>query len=462
MIIRDDRGPEIDISSSAERPHNGVETATSATVSKFPRNFTLTDCECPTKHAPQIWRREGLISLRYSESVNAIWTRQSFLPSAYNSHPLPSNLLCETLVIRDFDMSIQRPRAAVRYSLQALPAWLISVCVHTAICACLVFGFDHATHPSGDGIGGDGRPLQLITTFSSEGSTGRPGTELEDSSEDQAFALSVERESVVEIPTAPKQTEATEATVEAAQPIQPPDEPVEGLAVPDPVASSHDRRLIKRKYSQLLQNEVASTRSLTEIPEGTVTGTGTATAQGGRGTGTSAGTSFFEINATGNLFCYVVDSSSSMDEQDSIGAARNELIASLEQLKATQRFQILFYDAELHPMTNGRQQTFMATDANVRFARQFIFSQQTGGGTVHKPALQAALKLNPDVIFFLTDGETPELSYRDLWDLKQANRKRVQIHVIEFGTGAKLGSLNWLEQLSRDHRGSYRYLDVSR
>lgn len=425
-------------------------------------NFTLTDCECPTKHAPRIWRREGLISLRYRESVNAIRTRQSFLTSTCNSHSLPSNLLCETLVIRDFGLSIQRPRAAVRYSLQALPAWLISVCVHSAICACLVYGFDRSTNPSGDGVGGDGKPLQLITTFSSEASPGHPGTEFEDSSEVQAFELSVDRESIAEPPPTANPAESAESTADAAPPIQPPEEPVEGLAVPDPVASSNDRRSIKRKYGQLLQNAVASTSALTEIPEATGAGTGTATAQAGRGTGASAGTSFFEISATGNLFCYVVDSSSSMDEQDSIGAARDELVASLGQLKTTQRFQILFYDSELHPMTNGRQETFMATDANLRFARQFIFSQQTGGGTVHKPALQAALKLNPDVIFFLTDGETPELSYRDLWDLKQANRKRVQIHVIQFGTGAKLGSLNWLEQLSRDHRGSYRYLDVGR
>ena len=71
------------------------------------------------------------------------------------------------------------------------------------------------------------------------------------------------------------------------------------------------------------------------------------------------------------------------------------------------------------------------------------------------------LRSAPDVIFFLTDGDTPDLSQRDLKDLRDANRNNSQIHVIQFGKGAKFGATNWLEQLAKDHRGTYRYRDVT-
>lgn len=172
------------------------------------------------------------------------------------------------------------------------------------------------------------------------------------------------------------------------------------------------------------------------------------------------GTSFFQIRAQGQHFCYVVDCSSSMEEENAIAIARAELNASLLRLKSTKRFQILFYDSELHPMVSGGRDLFSANDANRRLARQFMSGQQPNNRALHRPALLAALRSRPDVIFLLTDGQLPELSARDLYDLKANNKRRTQINVIEFGKGAKLGT-NWLDQLARDHRGLYRYKDIT-
>ena len=234
----------------------------------------------------------------------------------------------------------------------------------------------------------------------------------------------------------------------------------ESPTAPEIVASAKHTRSIKQKYGRLLRGATVSISS--SLESSNIARARTRWDSVRPPDESSPGARFFDISAEGNLFCYVVDSSSSMDEEASIDVARNELIASLEQLRGTQRFQVLFYDSELHPLMNGRQQTFSATTAHKKFARQFILSQQTSGGTVHKPALLAALKLAPDVIYFLTDGETPELSARDLRQLQQMNRQLTRIHVIEFGSGPRPDSLNWLEQLARDHRGSYRFQDVSR
>lgn len=362
-------------------------------------------------------------------------------------------------MIRDIDLDIERRRDRSRRSAVGWQAWLISLSVHAAVGACGVFGFRYSDGTNLQQSGNADAPLQLTTRFSSAETDGEFGTGLE---------VEIAQRAVEALPNHPKDdqqppSEQTDSATTIADSTAAPEEteeaPAEENAMLETVASANGTRSIKQKYGQLLQ--AAAARPATRFASSENPGERPGTVQQGRPAGTGNSTSFFQIGAQGNLFAYVVDCSSSMEEENSIDLARAELIASLEQLEPTQRFQILFYDSELHPMIRDRQQTFFATAGHLRLARQFIASQQPTSGTIHKPALVAALKLAPDVIYFLTDGETPELSARDLWELKKANRKRVQIHVVEFGIGAKLGSLNWLEQLARDHRGSYRYVAVS-
>lgn len=177
--------------------------------------------------------------------------------------------------------------------------------------------------------------------------------------------------------------------------------------------------------------------------------------------GRSDGASFFQAAAQGNRFYYVVDCSASMDDHNAIGFARAEMMASIERLDPGKQFQILFYNGTLWPMMNGKQDVFFATDINRTFARQFVNNQEPDGGTDHKAPLIRALRSGPDVIFYLSDGDTPPLTKRDLEDLRAADRNNTQIHVVQFGKGAKVGPTNWLEQIAKDHHGTYRYRDVT-
>ena len=87
-----------------------------------------------------------------------------------------------------------------------------------------------------------------------------------------------------------------------------------------------------------------------------------------------------------------------------------------------------------------------------------------GGGTDHLAALSAALRMNPDVVFFYTDADDPVLSEEDLGRVQRLNRSAL-IHVIEFGEedqGEKEAGDSFLTRLAKQNGGEYRYLDLKR
>jgi len=81
------------------------------------------------------------------------------------------------------------------------------------------------------------------------------------------------------------------------------------------------------------------------------------------------------------------------------------------------------------------------------------------GNTRHDDALKEAIRLRPDVIFFLTDGDDPKLSRSDL-DRIQQMAGGITIHAIEFGTGPKRGAKSFLAVLAEENRGKYAYVDI--
>jgi Ca-activated chloride channel family protein len=175
-------------------------------------------------------------------------------------------------------------------------------------------------------------------------------------------------------------------------------------------------------------------------------------------------TSFFGAKDKGTRFVYVVDCSGSMTYHNAIAVAKAELMASLQALEGTQQFQIIFYNQVPHVMKlRGAKQTelYWARDVNKTLAKQFINSMRADLGTDHMPALKQALRMDPDVVFFLTDADEPQLTSGDLQELDQLNNGRARIHCIEFGKGAELRADNFLKRLARLTGGTHRYRDVT-
>lgn len=157
--------------------------------------------------------------------------------------------------------------------------------------------------------------------------------------------------------------------------------------------------------------------------ESLVNGFGDAALLAGGGTkldGGKATTSLFGLAGEGGKFVYVFDRSASMlssytlySEDQLINTitplecAKTELIRSLSALGKQHQFQIVFYNHApwVYGQSHYADELYTANDRNKEEAIEFIENMPAAGFTNHLSALEAAIMLEPDVIFLLTDGE---------------------------------------------------------
>jgi len=184
------------------------------------------------------------------------------------------------------------------------------------------------------------------------------------------------------------------------------------------------------------------------------------------GGGGVPGTAFLGVRDQATRVVYAIDCSASMANDNAIRSAKAALVASLQSLTESQQFQIIFYNQTPNLMrlrNNSTADMAFATEVNKTLARQHIAGVEPDLGTDHLPALKMALRLGPEVIFFLTDADEPQLSAGELQELHRLNAGRTRIHTIEFGRGAELGeTVNFLKKLATQNGGTYRYHDVRR
>jgi hypothetical protein len=188
----------------------------------------------------------------------------------------------------------------------------------------------------------------------------------------------------------------------------------------------------------------------------------------GAGRDTSGGegrTSVFGVEGKGSKFAYVFDRSASMEGsgRSPLSVAKGEMIASLESLGPMHQFLIIFYN-ERPWVFNPAGETYklaLATDRNKEQAKRFIGSMTAEGGTRHEEALLAAIRTQPDVIFFLTDADEPRMTAAQL-DKIHRRAGGIAINTIEFGFGPESGGVNFLARLAQQNGGQYKYIDVTR
>lgn len=304
-----------------------------------------------------------------------------------------------------------------------IPSWAISGGVHLTLALILGFTLPRAT--PGGGSPTD-RPAGIVLKSSGE------------SSDDYLDADDVEAAKSPEVSSPAER--ALDDLFDDAPLTDPtaalPTAPTLGPGAPDPGGAT-------------------SARELT-----TSGGSPSSAATAGRGS-----TRVFGLTGAGFKFVYVFDRSGSMggSGRSALAAAKAELLASLESLEPHHQFQIVFYndDPVRFQPDNQPWRLVFATPANKELAAQFIAGVKADGATEHERALMLALKLAPDVIFFLTDADQPVLNRTQLNRIAELNSGQTVINAIEFGLGPALSKENFLTQLAGQNGGEHTYVDVS-
>lgn len=154
---------------------------------------------------------------------------------------------------------------------------------------------------------------------------------------------------------------------------------------------------------------------------------------GGDTAAQGAGPKFYGIDMEGNRFVYVIDASTSMNDDGRWGRAVEELLESISQLKTSQKFLVLTYSSSFRPMMDmpmNQIDLVKATRGNKRRLAEWIYRLRPNGVTMPSGAMMVGLNLNVDAIFLLSDG-----LIMDGTDsmLRQHNRPRL----LRFGGGRK-------------------------
>lgn len=174
---------------------------------------------------------------------------------------------------------------------------------------------------------------------------------------------------------------------------------------------------------------------------------------GGGGSGTVT-VKVFGIGASGSSFVYVFDRSSSMSGQK-LREAKRELLESLAVLNNKHRFNIIFYDDSPTVWKPGGK-LVVANASTKKDAEAFVTGMPTRGGTAHLRPLLEAIEFKPDIIFFLTDGQS--LTKAELEKISEKSGE-ISINVIQFAEAGESKS-EILRQLAARNRGRYKYINV--
>lgn len=169
----------------------------------------------------------------------------------------------------------------------------------------------------------------------------------------------------------------------------------------------------------------------------------------GEMTGETGYASLFGVSGEGGRFVYVFDRSESMNSVFTLYSegqivsmitplhcAKLELIRSLDSLSKANEFQIVFYNDSpfIFGESHYSDQMYRATDANKEHARQFVEQMPGQGFTNHHAAIEAAVQLEPDVIFLLTDAEAKDDLHPSVVRriFKYCQKRNIQINVVHF------------------------------
>jgi hypothetical protein len=169
------------------------------------------------------------------------------------------------------------------------------------------------------------------------------------------------------------------------------------------------------------------------------------------------GAYYFGVEAAGEKFVFIIDSSRSM-----LGRRWNtaifELTKTLGNLGPDQKFSVICFDVTARPLFDQPTAYYKPTKKVISQISYWMKSLINGRDTRPAEAIDLAMKMAPDAIFILSDGEIRDMT-QEL--LKKANRGEdgnplIPIHTISlFSDEGK----TTLEQIASENGGTFTVVD---
>ncbi|MEQ8317124.1 MAG: vWA domain-containing protein [Phycisphaerales bacterium] len=179
----------------------------------------------------------------------------------------------------------------------------------------------------------------------------------------------------------------------------------------------------------------------------------------GVGDSVGAGASFFGVEARGNRFAFVVDTSGSMVNDGRLQSLQQELIRSITALFSSSNFFVAFFNSNARPLGDRGVVWAEATDSGKNWARAHVLATRAEGAT--RPAagfeLVAMLEPRPDAIYFMTDGEFADDEADRI--LGMFERWNIPIHCITFRSRAGEAVMR---RIATATRGTYTHIEGPR
>jgi len=188
---------------------------------------------------------------------------------------------------------------------------------------------------------------------------------------------------------------------------------------------------------------------------------------GGNPRGTSRGTGGGAPSGRGAsdpaAIVYVLDTSTSMAQGNKIGQAKLALKKALNELRRTDRFNIVNFDGEVHQFAGS---LVAATPENMDLAMQYVDAIQLRPGTHLSDAMLKALAYrNISHVFLLSDGEpsrgvTNPGALRSL--IRDLNGARAKILTLALGLGEQFPGISLLKGIADDNDGDFSYVNLAK